>query len=62
MAESEPSIAQAKPAALAIAGKGGLASAAPVSTAVVGEGGIASAAPEATAVSGAVVEDGEKKL
>ncbi|KAL1138695.1 hypothetical protein AAG570_008757 [Ranatra chinensis] len=48
-----PSIAQAKPHAVSVAGPGGVASAAPVGTAVVGAGGMALSAPSATAVAGA---------
>lgn len=48
----EPSIAQAKPSAIALAGRGGVASAKPVATALVGDGGLALSAPSATAVSG----------
>ncbi|XP_065347613.1 uncharacterized protein LOC135944524 [Cloeon dipterum] len=51
-AHSGPSVASVKPAAIALAGPGGVASAAPVGTAVVGPGGLAVAAPSATAVAG----------
>lgn len=47
-----PSIAQAKPKGIAMAGHGGVASASPVGTALVGPGGMAVSAPEATAVAG----------
>jgi len=43
---------QVKPAAIALAGAGGVAAAAPVGTALVGPGGMALAAPSATAVAG----------
>lgn len=48
----DPSVAQAQPQAVAVAGEGGLVAAAPVATAIVGEGGVATAAARATAVSG----------
>lgn len=47
-----PTVAQAKPKAIALAGPGGVAAAAPVGTALVGPGGMALSAPEATAVAG----------
>ncbi|XP_075232596.1 uncharacterized protein LOC142330984 isoform X2 [Lycorma delicatula] len=50
--EEGPSIAQAKPQAISLAGRGGVAAAAPVGTAVVGPGGMALSAPSATAVAG----------
>ncbi|KAF4523667.1 hypothetical protein B566_EDAN006037 [Ephemera danica] len=49
---SGPSVASVKPAAIALAGPGGVASASPVGTAVVGPGGLAVSAPSATAVAG----------
>lgn len=48
----EPSIAQAKPTGIALAGRGGVASSKPVATALVGDGGLALSAPSATAISG----------
>ncbi|KAK9512557.1 hypothetical protein O3M35_000954 [Rhynocoris fuscipes] len=50
--ELGPSIAQAKPQAVSVAGPGGVAAAAPVGTAIVGPGGMALSAPQATAVAG----------
>ncbi|RZF35795.1 hypothetical protein LSTR_LSTR009211 [Laodelphax striatellus] len=50
--EVGPSIAQAKPQAISLAGPGGVAAAAPVGTALVGPGGMALSAPHATAVAG----------
>lgn len=50
--EEGPSIAQAKPQAISLAGPGGVAAAAPVGTALVGPGGMALSAPSATAVAG----------
>lgn len=47
-----PTVAQAKPKAIALAGPGGVAAASPVGTALVGPGGMALSAPEATAVAG----------
>lgn len=55
--EAEPSIAAAKPLALAVAGKDGLAAAGPLATAVVGEGGVAIAEPQAIAVSADLAEE-----
>lgn len=52
MISEEPSIAQAKPSGIALAGRGGVASAKPVATALVGDGGLALSAPSATAISG----------
>ncbi|XP_071455750.1 fibrous sheath CABYR-binding protein [Hetaerina americana] len=49
---SNPSVAQAKPAAIALAGVGGVAAAAPTATAVVGANGLAVSAPSATAIAG----------
>lgn len=46
------SIAQAKPVALAVAGRGGTALASPSATAVTGDNGISVAAPRATAIAG----------
>lgn len=52
MMSEEPSIAQAKPSGIALAGRGGVASSKPVATALVGDGGLALSAPSATAISG----------
>lgn len=57
----EPSVAQAKPTGIALAGKGGVASSAPIGTAVAGDGGLALASPSATAVSGDFSDDEEEK-
>ncbi len=59
--EEETSIAQAKPSAIALSGKGGLSSASPIATAVVGEGGLAQASPTAISLAGDFEEE-EKKL
>ncbi|KAL0266422.1 UNVERIFIED_CONTAM: hypothetical protein PYX00_008958 [Menopon gallinae] len=50
--EDQPAVAQSKPAAIALAGPGGVAQASPVGTALVGPGGLAVAAPSGTAVAG----------
>lgn len=52
MMSEEPSIAQAKPSGIALAGRGGVASSKPLATALVGDGGLALSAPSATAISG----------
>lgn len=49
---TEPSISQAQPGAIALAGPGGVAAAAPRATALVGDGGLAVSSPQATAVAG----------
>lgn len=59
--EEETSIAQAKPSAIAVSGKGGVSSSSPAATAVVGEGGLALASPSAISLSGDFEEE-EKKL
>jgi len=59
--EEETSIAQAKPSAIALSGKGGVSSSAPSATAVVGEGGLALASPSAIALSGEFKEEEEEK-
>ncbi|BET00667.1 Hypothetical protein NTJ_13483 [Nesidiocoris tenuis] len=58
--EIGPSIAQAKPQAVSVAGVGGVAAAAPVGTAIVGPGGMALSAPTATAVAGTKPRPGDK--
>lgn len=59
---TEPSISQAQPGAIALAGPGGVAAAAPRGTALVGQGGLAVASPQATAVAGPSKDDaGEKR-
>uniref|UniRef100_A0A2Y9D483 Uncharacterized protein n=1 Tax=Pediculus humanus subsp. corporis TaxID=121224 RepID=A0A2Y9D483_PEDHC len=50
--ELQPSIAQSKPSAIALAGLGGIAQASPMGTAVVGQGGLAVSAPSGTAIAG----------
>lgn len=50
--EEQPSVAQSKPSAIALAGPGGVAQASPVGTALVGPGGLAISAPSGTAVAG----------
>lgn len=58
---TEPSISQAQPGAIALAGPGGVAGAAPRGTALVGKGGLAVSSPQATAVAGTKKsEEGEK--
>lgn len=57
----EQSVAQAKPTAIALAGKGGVASSKPIATAVVGDNGLALAAPTATALSGDFTEEDDVK-
>lgn len=61
MMSEEPSIAQAKPTGIALAGRGGVASSKPVATALVGDGGLALSAPSAIAVSGDYEDDAEDK-
>uniref|UniRef100_T1IA70 DUF4774 domain-containing protein n=1 Tax=Rhodnius prolixus TaxID=13249 RepID=T1IA70_RHOPR len=56
-----PSIAQAKPQAVSVAGPGGVAAAAPVGTAIVGPGGMALSAPQATAVAGTKTKPGSNE-
>ncbi|KAF6212299.1 hypothetical protein GE061_012821 [Apolygus lucorum] len=58
--EIGPSIAQAKPQAVSVAGPGGVAAAAPVGTAIVGPGGMALSAPTATAVAGTKPKPSDK--
>ncbi|XP_063903118.1 uncharacterized protein LOC135122691 isoform X2 [Zophobas morio] len=62
---SEPTIAQAQPGAIALAGPGGVAAAAPRGTAFVGKDGVAVSSPQATAVAGPsrdeIVEEEKKK-
>lgn len=58
---SEPSVAQASPSGLAIAGPGGVASSQPSATAVTGDGGISLASPKATAIAGDFFDFDEKK-
>ncbi|XP_014275227.1 antigen LPMC-61 [Halyomorpha halys] len=58
--EIGPSIAQAKPQAISVAGPGGVAAAAPVGTAVVGPGGMALSAPSATALAGTKPRPGQQ--
>lgn len=48
----QPTIAQAQPGAIALAGPGGVAAAAPRGTSFVGRGGVAVSSPQATAVAG----------
>lgn len=64
--DEEASIAQAKPNAIALSGRGGLSSSSPVATAIVGDGGLALSSPSATAVSGDFqeeeLEEDKKKL
>lgn len=55
--EDDTSVAQAKPSAIAISGRGGTSSADPVATAITGDGGISLAAPRATAVAGEFEDD-----
>ncbi|XP_055629262.1 uncharacterized protein LOC129770446 [Toxorhynchites rutilus septentrionalis] len=59
----EPAIAAAKPAGIALAGRGGLAAAAPTGTAIVGNNGLALSSPTATSVAGNFFgdEDEEEK-
>lgn len=59
--EIEPSISQAAPGAIALAGPKGVAASAPRGTALVGRGGLAVSSPQATAVAGpSKTESGEK--
>lgn len=51
-ADTEPSIAQAAPGGIALAGVGGVASVAPRGTALAGDKGLAVSSPRATAVAG----------
>lgn len=61
--KGDPSIAQAKPTAIAVAGAGGVASSSPRATAVAaGNGGLAVASPTATAVSGDLFGSGSDTL
>lgn len=48
----DPSVAQTKPAAIALSGKGGLSAASPIATSITGDGGIAVSAPQATSIAG----------
>lgn len=59
--EEEPSLAQAQPSAVALAGIGGVAATAPRGTALVGDKGLAVANPHATAVAGPEKSNKEKK-
>lgn len=54
---AEPSISQAQPGAIALAGPGGVAASAPRGTALVGNGGLAISSPQATAVAGPTREE-----
>lgn len=56
----DPSVANAKPHGIAVAGKGGVASAKPSATAVVGVGGLALSSPAATAISGDFDDEDDK--
>lgn len=60
--EEQPSVANARPTGIAVAGRGGLASAKPSATAVVGDNGLAMASPMATAISGEFKEADEEEI
>lgn len=60
-AEEQPSVANARPTGVAVAGRGGLASAKPSATALVGDNGLAMASPMATAISGEFKEADEEE-
>ncbi|KAF2884194.1 hypothetical protein ILUMI_21976 [Ignelater luminosus] len=57
----QPSLSQAQPAAIALAGKGGVASAGPRGTALAGKKGLAVARPQATAVAGPTKEENDSE-
>lgn len=58
---NDPSVAQAAPAGLSIAGPGGVASSQPTATAVSGSYGIALASPKATSIAGDFFDFDDKK-
>lgn len=60
--EVQPSVANARPTGVAVAGRGGLASAKPSATALVGDNGLAMASPMATAISGEFKEADEEEI
>lgn len=55
----EPSLSQADPAAIAVAGVGGVAEAAPRGTALTGNKGLAVSSPKATAIAGPKADEEE---